>query len=89
MAIEQVRATLQRFQDGYTLRDVSRIDEFMTLFADDAEVIGTNGIRPGVSEWYMDKPGHVDWCRVIGKGGAICGWMWRARTFKHAGMSPG
>jgi hypothetical protein len=55
--IEQVRSTLQRFQDGYTQRDVSRVDEFMTLFADDAEVIGTNGVRPGEGEWYLDKAG--------------------------------
>lgn len=57
MTIEQVRSVLQRFQDGYTRRDVSRVDEFMTLFADDAEVIGTNGLRPGDGEWYVDKAG--------------------------------
>ncbi|HSD83720.1 MAG TPA: hypothetical protein VLG46_07670 [Anaerolineae bacterium] len=57
--IERVRLTLQRFQDGYTQRDVARLDEFMQLFADGAgvEVIGTNGIRPGVDEWYLDKAG--------------------------------
>lgn len=57
--IDQVRLTLQRFQEGYTRCDVTRLDEFMQLFADDAgmEVIGTNGIRPGVDEWYMDKAG--------------------------------
>ena len=57
MTIEQVRAVLQRFQDGYTQRDVSRVDEFMTLFADAAEVIGTNGARPGEGEWYVDRAG--------------------------------
>lgn len=57
MTIEQIRAVLQRFQDGYTQRDVSRLDEFMTLFADDAEVIGTNGARPAEGEWYVDKAG--------------------------------
>ena len=57
MTTEQVRAVLQRFQDGYTQRDVSRVDEFMTLFADEAEVIGTNGTRPGEGEWYLDKGG--------------------------------
>lgn len=56
-AIEQVRAMLQRFQDGYTRRDVSQVDEFMRLFAEDAEVIGTNGLRPGVGEWYLDRAG--------------------------------
>ena len=57
MTIDQIRSTLQRFQDGYTRRDVSRVDEIMTLFADDAEVIGTNGSRPGAGEWYLDKAG--------------------------------
>ena len=46
---------LQTFQDGYTHRDLSRVDEFMQLFTADAEVIGTNGIRPGVDEWYTDR----------------------------------
>lgn len=56
-AIEQVRAVLQRFQDGYTRRDVSQVEAFMRLFADDAEVIGTNGLRPGIGEWYLDRAG--------------------------------
>ena len=58
-AVDQVRLVLQQFQDGYTRRDVAQLDEFMQLFADDAglEVIGTNGLRPGESEWYVDKAG--------------------------------
>jgi hypothetical protein len=57
--IEQVRRVLQQFQDGYTRRDVTHVDEFMQLFADDTglEVIGTNGVQPGVDEWYVDKAG--------------------------------
>jgi hypothetical protein len=57
--IDQVRSTLQRFQDGYTQRAVAALAEFMQLFADDAglEVIGTNGVKPGVDEWYVDKAG--------------------------------
>ena len=45
--IDQVRLTLQRFQDGYTQRAVAALDEFMQLFADEAglEVIGTNGVK--------------------------------------------
>src|SRR5512139_2555786 len=27
----------------------------MDLFTEDAEVIGTNGVRPGMDEWYMDR----------------------------------
>ncbi|HTP09249.1 MAG TPA: DinB family protein [Anaerolineae bacterium] len=57
--IAQIHLVLQRFQDGYTQRDVTRADEIMQLFADDVglEVIGTNGIQPGVDEWYLDKAG--------------------------------
>jgi ketosteroid isomerase-like protein len=52
---DEIRSLLQKFQDGYARRDVSQVDSFMELFTDDAEVIGTNGIRPGVDEWYMDR----------------------------------
>jgi ketosteroid isomerase-like protein len=54
-ANDEIRALLQVFQDGYTRRDVSQTDTFMELFTEDAEVIGTNGVRPGKDEWYMDR----------------------------------
>ena len=54
--IDQIRLVLQRFQDGYTQRDAAHLDEIMSLFADDnLEVIGTNGVKPGVDEWYLNK----------------------------------
>jgi uncharacterized damage-inducible protein DinB len=57
-AADQVRLVLQQFQDGYTRRDVATVDEFMQWFAaDELEVIGTNGVKPGVDEWYVDKAG--------------------------------
>lgn len=52
---DEIRALLQVFQDGYTRRDVSQTDVFMELFTEDAEVVGTNGVRPGMDEWYMDR----------------------------------
>jgi ketosteroid isomerase-like protein len=52
---KEIRLLMQTFQDGYTRRDLSRTDSFMELFAEDAEVIGTNGVKPGVDEWYMDR----------------------------------
>jgi hypothetical protein len=55
--ISDVRTVLHRFQDGYTKRDPALVSEFMTLFADDVELIGTNGIKPGVEEWYIDRAG--------------------------------
>jgi ketosteroid isomerase-like protein len=52
---DEIRSLLQTFQDGYTHRDASEVDAFMQLFTEDAEVIGTNGVKPGVDEWYMDR----------------------------------
>jgi len=52
---DEIRSLLQTFQDGYTRRDLTQVDAFMALFTDDAEVIGTNGVAPGVDEWYMDR----------------------------------
>jgi len=52
---DEIRSLLQRFQDGYTSRDTSQVDSFMQLFVDDAEVIGTNGVRPREGEWYLDR----------------------------------
>ena len=51
----QVRKTLQIFQDYYTRRDPALLPEFLDLMADDLEVIGTNGVRPGEDEWYQDR----------------------------------
>jgi len=51
----EIRSLLQTFQDGYTRRDVTLVDSFMELFTADTEVIGTNGVKPGVDEWYMDR----------------------------------
>jgi len=51
----EIRSLLQTFQDGYTSRDITQLDAFMNLFTHNAEVIGTNGIRPGVDEWYTSR----------------------------------
>ena len=54
-ATEEVRATLQRFQDGYTARDVARIEAFMRLFAseEDIELIGIGAARRSANEWFV------------------------------------
>lgn len=52
---EEILSLLQAFQDGYTRRDLTHVDSFMELFTHDAEVIGTNGVKPGVDEWFMDR----------------------------------
>ena len=48
-------ALLQAFQQGYTDRNTAKLDEFMTMFTEDAELIGTNGQRPGIVEWYPNR----------------------------------
>jgi len=52
--MEQVRDTLHRFQEGYAARDLSRLDEFMQLFAlePDAELIGIGASIRGGNEWF-------------------------------------
>jgi hypothetical protein len=51
--VDQVRALLQKLQDGYTKRDAAELDAFMELFvpSDELEVIGTNTVAPGQGEW--------------------------------------
>jgi hypothetical protein len=52
--IQEVRAVLQQFQDGYTHRDLSKIDEFIQLFEQSAEVemIGIGAAQRGGYEWF-------------------------------------
>ena len=54
MTERQVRDTLQRFQEGYTKRDMSRLGEFMQLFAHegDPELIGIGASVRGGNEWF-------------------------------------
>ncbi len=51
--INQVRALLQKFQDGYSARDSKNLDQFMELFVQsaDLEVIGTGAVDEGEGEW--------------------------------------
>jgi hypothetical protein len=63
---EEIRQLMQAFQEGYTQRDLHQVDTFMQLFTTDAEIIGTNGIKPGMDEWYRDSAAarelvHGDW----------------------------
>jgi len=52
---DEILQLLQTFQDGYIRRALSQVDSFMELFTADAEVIGTNGVKPGLDEWYTDR----------------------------------
>jgi hypothetical protein len=55
--IEQVREVLQKFQEGYTVRDKSKLDEFMEVFAptDEIELIGVGASERGGSEWFNGR----------------------------------
>ena len=61
-AIEAVRAVLQRFQDGYATRDVTKLDDFMTLFApnEDIELIGIGAAKRAANEWFTGQPAIRD-----------------------------
>jgi len=52
-AQQEIQTLLQTFQNGYTHRDLGQVDAFMALFTPEAEVIGTNGVKPGAGEWYQ------------------------------------
>ena len=52
---EQVRSLLQKFQDGYTARDLSQVDTFMELFvkSDEIELVGVGARKRGGNEWFQ------------------------------------
>lgn len=54
-AIEDIRLVLQTFQDGYSARDLSQLDQFMTLFvqSDQIELIGIGAAERGGNEWFQ------------------------------------
>jgi hypothetical protein len=54
-SIGEIRSVLQRFQDGYTARDLAKLDEFMTLFAsaEDIELIGIGAAKRAATEWFF------------------------------------
>src|SRR5512136_475111 len=56
--VEEVRAVLQRFQAGYLARDVTKLNEFMTLFApdEDVELIGIGAAKRAANEWFIGQP---------------------------------
>ena len=82
-----IQALLEQFQEGYTHRDLSKVDAFMQLFTENAMVIGTNGILPGVEEWYTDRAGaralvHGDW-----EGWGDLQLLWDSLTVREHGST--
>jgi hypothetical protein len=54
-SIAEIRAVLQQFQDSYAVRDIAKLDEFMTLFApdEDIELIGIGAAQRAATEWFV------------------------------------
>lgn len=54
-SITEVRQILQRFQDAYSARDTSKLDEFMELIVpgDDPELIGIGASVRNENEWFQ------------------------------------
>jgi len=93
--LDEIRLLLEAFQDGYARRDASQVEKFMKLFTTDAEVIGTNGVRPGEGEWYLDRASaralvegdwqgwgdlRLDWDSVSVRRRGFLGWVAAAAT---------
>jgi len=53
-SIPEIKQVLQQFQDGYSKRDVTKLDEFMTLLVsgDEPELIGIGASIPNQNEWF-------------------------------------
>jgi len=63
-----VRTTLQKLQDGYTARDIAKLDAFMQLFVQDEgiEMIGIGASKRAENEWFegLDRVRYIvegDW----------------------------
>ena len=63
--IEDVRALLSAFNDGYAKRNPAASDDFMNLFArdDHLEFIGVGGILPGRGAWRVGREAVRDLVR--------------------------
>ena len=57
-SIAAVRQVLQRFQDGYSARDIAQLDAFMDLFVAGAEpeLIGIGAVARNQNEWFEGAP---------------------------------
>ena len=52
---QQIRDTLQKFQDGYITREINELDTFIELFmqSDEIELIGIGASVRGGHEWFQ------------------------------------
>ena len=54
-ATKEITSVMQSFQDGYSLRDIDKLDEFMKLFmpGEDTELIGIGASARNGYEWFQ------------------------------------
>jgi len=54
-SIVDIRHVLQSFQDGYSMREISKLDQFMKLFipGEDTELIGIGASTRNQNEWFQ------------------------------------
>jgi len=54
-ATSEIQQVLQNFQDGYTERNITKLDDFMNLFitGDDIELIGIGAYARNQNEWFQ------------------------------------
>lgn len=54
---EEILETFRKFQEGYTVRNSEKIDEFMDIFSneEDVQMIGIGATVPGAYEWFTGK----------------------------------
>jgi hypothetical protein len=70
---DEIRKVFHKFQEGYSARDVGRLDAFMDLFGADFEIIGTAAVVPEDAEWHLTRESArmlfendwLDWGNVL------------------------
>ena len=62
--ISEIRSALQKFQDGYSARDIARLAKFMQLFVQDEsiEMIGVGASKRDANEWF-EGPSRI--CEIV------------------------
>ena len=89
--IQEVRNVLQKFQDSYDIRDVSRLDEFMELFApaEEIEWIGVGASERGGASGSTGEPLYATSSKGIGLIGARSTLTWMTLESLYLEKRPG
>ena len=76
-SIREIQQVLQRFQDGYIERDLSKLDDFMELFVrqDDIELIGIGATARNQKEWLQGTERVREFIESDGEGFPFLGYI--------------